>query len=971
MNTRRWIRGLLLACSLAMATSAGAASHLLVEGVLKDSQGKLLDGTFDLTFALYAQDAGGVAEYTETHLGAKVEGGLFQERLGVTKALEATVFAKNASLWLGVTLSGQPELPRTPLETNPYAYRSLTSALANGLSCTSCVDATQLASSYAASATPGGAATSALTATTAKGLDCTNCVTLAAIGAGVLDASNVTFDDTKAKLGVATVQTALEKLKSLLDAVGSAPGAGALNEGNGTIVPYVDQWGLPSYGVATEYLHLMNPAKPKVVMWMYGGLNSGFSSSNNLIVTNNYTPNSYWSGVNGTAGQDSIQVQGPSGLNPGDNVLIHQTVGTGGNGTGAGTWEVNVIKAVQATSVTLAKPIAKSFVSDASGPARAQLVKAVSYNQLEVVNGGNIYPSMIFDGSKGGIVFVRAQAITIKSGGQIHANGSGHYGANSWGSNPTYAGASECNGGLNQLGQSSNNCSGGGGAAYTGNCNTSQNKGGGGGGNKTAGSDGAGGYGKGGSSKGDASGNLLGFGGGGGVGYANYGGNGGGLVVLGGKTVIVESGAKVTSNGQDGVSSNGVACYYAGGGAGAGGSVAIFAETVVNGGVIEAIGGKGMTGFGGNGNGGDGGLGWTYQLTPIAGLVNQSYATGVEINIDGVNVTPSIGDPNGKGSPHYDAIKKKWGATGTDPWSTGPLDLTNVANWTLGEHKIEFKETGGAGGDLKAYVYVIYPFTASKPPTNDTCTAPQVLDPNGQAVVVSGTTEDTMGKTLAKDDNQQAGCGGVGGPDVVYQITLSQRALLSAALTAPFSSKLYVRKADCAAGELVYCADKALTTNPLEAGTYYLFVDSDSASAKGDFTLAVSTTPAPLPSNDTCASAQKLVFSGAGKAVVQGTSLYALDQTKGLCPSALTGGPDVVFEFDAGTGQTLTANLTAGFSNIMYVTTSACGAAGVPLSCSATGSLTIQGLAGGKYWLIVDGEKEKSWGTFDLTVDLK
>ena len=35
---------------------------------------------------------------------------------------------------------------------------------------------------------------------------------------------------------------------------------------------------------------------------------------------------------------------------------------------------------------------------------------------------------------------------------------------------------------------------------------------------------------------------------------------------------------------------------------------------------------------------------------------------------------------------------------------------------------------------------------------------------------------------------------------------------------------------------------------------------------------------------------------------------------------------------------------------------------------AASGSLTIQGLQGGDYWLIVDGTKEKEWGSFDLTV---
>ncbi|MBT9557384.1 MAG: hypothetical protein IV100_15195 [Myxococcales bacterium] len=968
----------LLACVLAstllVSGAASGANQLLVEGIMKDGQGALLSGTFDVTFALYTTETGGTAIYTEAHLGTVVEGGLFQERLGKTTALQATLFAQNANLWLGVKLSGQPELPRTPLETNPFAFRALTAAVANGLECTGCISATQLGSSYAAAATPGGEATSAViatTATTALGLACTGCVTFESLSAGVLEAENIGYDDTLTALGAATVQGAIEKLKALLDAGGGGTGgSGDVNEGAGVVREYSNQWGLPSYGVATEYIHLLNPSKPKVQLYLYGGQNTGFSSSNNLIITNTYAPNTYWGGVTGTSGQDSIQVSSPSGLNPGDNVLIHQTVGTGGNGTNAGTWELNVVKAVQASSITLAKPLTKSFTTEGSGQGRAQLVKGVSYNQLDILSGGSIYPGKAWDGTSGGIVFVRAQVVSVKSGGTIHANtngypgGAGYSGSNGY----AYRGGSECDARSTTSGQAAN-CSGGGGGNFN-TCCCGNSFASGGGGNKTAGGAGGGGNsGAGGLAKGDVSAGTLHFGGGGGSNVQNGGSAGGGLVVLGAKNVIIEQGGKVQANGE--VGRAGQSCWPGGTGGGAGGTVAIFADVVDNKGTIEALGGTAGAAYNNNGQtGGAGGEGWVYTKSPIAGIVNQSFATGVEIWVDGVNVTPSVGDPNGKGLPHYDATNKRWGATGTDPWSTGPLDVSNVANWTLGEHKVEYKETGGAGGDLKSYVYIIHPFTASKPPPNDTCATPVLLDPNAQPVVISGTTEDTMGKTKAADDNTAAGCGGIGGPDVVYQINLTQRALLNAAITAPFSSKLYVRKGDCTTGEVVYCADKSFTTNPLEAGTYFLVVDSDSPAAKGDFTLAVSTTPALLPSNDTCASAQKLTFSAGGTAVVQGTTLYSLDQTKGLCPAALSGGPDVVFELDAGTGQTLTANITAGFPTIMYVTTSACGSQGVPLSCSATGALTIQGLAGGKYWLIVDGDKEKSWGPFTLNVTL-
>ena len=44
------------------------------------------------------------------------------------------------------------------------------------------------------------------------------------------------------------------------------------------------------YGSAIEYLHLLNPSPAKVLLHLYGGENTGFASSNNLIVSNTYTP---------------------------------------------------------------------------------------------------------------------------------------------------------------------------------------------------------------------------------------------------------------------------------------------------------------------------------------------------------------------------------------------------------------------------------------------------------------------------------------------------------------------------------------------------------------------------------------------------------------------------------------------------------------------------------------------------------
>ena len=945
MTTKRLLFFLALA-SLLLPSSAFSAVPLEMplQGVVRDNAGNPANGEFEVTFALYPSEDATPAEAvwwnTQT---INVNNGRFVTRLGEGNPLSPTDFSSGDTLWLGMAIESEDELPRRPLGSSAYAVHAETAA---GLDCSGCVGISQLTDAAQSSIVE-----QALNAVANNGYTTV--------------ASGLYVDDTELQLEASDVQSALEKLNEKVDAGGG--GGGNLNEGAGSVSRYSNQWGLPSYGTAVEYLHLMNPNPPKVNLYLYGGENTGFASSNNLIVSNSYSPNTYSGQANGTAGDDTLTVANAGAFNSGDHILIYQTVGND-----PGHWELNAVQAINGNSLKLAKDLEHTYIDSGNGE-RAQVVIAASYDNFEVINGGSVYPSSSLNQSaeSGGIVYIRARQLSVKSGGVIQANGYGFNPGESWDGwhDWGHAGDSECHADVDNN-NTSPNCSGGGGGHAHSCCCGSNNYGAGGGGNKTAGQRGK--YdncncqqgGEGGSAKGTDDGTQLHFGGGGGQAYSGA-GAGGGMVILGAETIIVEAGGVIRANGSNG----GGSCHAAGGG-GAGGTIALFADNFQLDGTLEVNGGSGGDSSG-NADGGAGGEGWLLQLDPIPGIINQSYATGVEIWIDGQDVTASIGDPNGKGSPHWNAETKKWGATGTEAWSSGPLDLSNVANWTLGEHTLEFKETGGAGGDLKAYTYVIQPFTESTAPANDTCSTPLSIDPNTEEVVLSGTTEDVMGKTLATDASSAEGCGGIGGPDVTYRIDLAERSLINAELIAPFSAKLYLKSDSCSDGELVYCADKDFSTNPVEPGTYFLVVDSDAPQAKGDFTLKVSTTPAPLPVNDTCDDAFDLVFGPNGEASHESSSVYALDQYKGLCPAALSGGPDVVYHFVGGTGQTLNVTLDAEFESVIYVKTLACGDGGVPLSCSSTGSLTIQGLAGGDYWLFVDGAQEKAWGEYTLNVSLE
>ena len=1024
------------------------------------------------------------------------------------------------------------------------------------VNCFQCIKEEEVSFAWAKGVEPGGVAEHAVLADSASDVACVHCVQDGEVDPAALAAAKLGFDDGAANLGANTVQGAIDKLAS--------EGAGGLNEGNGTIVPYVEQWGLPAYGTATTYLHLMNPTQPKVLMHLYADDSASFASSNNLVVAYAFAPNQYSAGAIGNQGETALQVSNPSTFNSGSHIMVHQT--RGGSGTTAGTWELNQVKSVNGSTLHLLKPLANSYVSDEV--AKAQVVLAASFGNVEIVNGGTLKPSkpLASDGSEGGIVYVRANKMSVKSGGRIDADGMGFH--------PTtgghYApGSSEC--GLASVGVSKQNCSGG--AAGKWQCANA-----GGGGNKTAGEDGSDHGGcatesEGGEAKGDANLGTLQFGGAGGSMYDD-GGTGGGIVVFGALCFVVQYGARVSAAGW--------AAGGPGSGGGAGGSVVLFADFHQLDGSVTADGGDGgegstekwkfitpaklsdvgfdthshgggyspkykefwypgwsgstvyrydsnylslgsfSSGYGsimqlwgemdgtyytanwgndrvrkygdmgssqvweryisgtagavcsdgsyvyamqhsgstvwklnrdtgeiietftlpnipgniagglvclpgrlyyaaengqvriydtsskqqvgsfdvgssvsnmsfdgqimysspnnstvtrwklldGNfylawGSGGDGGDGWVLEKAPLAGIINESYPKGIEIWVDGKEITPLVGDPNAKGSPAWDAAAQKWGKDGLMSWSTGSLDLTTVANWTLGEHSLQVKETGGAGGDVKMFAYVIYPFSKSSTPSNDTCNAPIMLDVSGP-VTATGTTEDVMGKIKATDANIGPFCGGAGGPDVTYGFVLQDWSSLAINVTAAFSSRVYVRKEACADGEVVACGTDSFNTGVLEPGTYYLVVDSDGNLHKGDFTLNVIPSPPDAPDNDSCAAPQQLIFQN-NEAQASGMTLFSNDLASAPCGGA--GAPENVFTFvvPAGTSM-LSLDVDADFDPALYLSKENCGAA--PVACIPDASYDMGWPGPGTYFLYVDGKTANDKGLYTLSVTL-
>jgi hypothetical protein len=89
------------------------------QGVLTDSNGVVLNGTYDLTFNLYDAETGGNLVWEETYQAVEVNNGIFNVILGGKQM--ANNFAFDREYWLGVTVNGE-ELSRIPLTTSPYSF---------------------------------------------------------------------------------------------------------------------------------------------------------------------------------------------------------------------------------------------------------------------------------------------------------------------------------------------------------------------------------------------------------------------------------------------------------------------------------------------------------------------------------------------------------------------------------------------------------------------------------------------------------------------------------------------------------------------------------------------------------------------------------------------------------------------------------------------------------------------------------
>jgi hypothetical protein len=95
-------------------------------GTLKDGAARPVSGVASVTFAIYAEQEGGAALWSETQNVLADGSGHYSVLLGAATAggVPGELFGTGQSRWLGVTAARQPELPRVLLASVPYALKA-------------------------------------------------------------------------------------------------------------------------------------------------------------------------------------------------------------------------------------------------------------------------------------------------------------------------------------------------------------------------------------------------------------------------------------------------------------------------------------------------------------------------------------------------------------------------------------------------------------------------------------------------------------------------------------------------------------------------------------------------------------------------------------------------------------------------------------------------------------------------------
>jgi len=125
------ILGILGSVVWGYSASAQIPEHISYQGLVTSAGGvtPVPDGTYEMALGLYDAQSGGAALWTETQ-NVVVTRGLFKVVLGSGTSFSAAGLKFDKPYYLGVSINGGAELPRTELTTAPYSMRTSVADLA-------------------------------------------------------------------------------------------------------------------------------------------------------------------------------------------------------------------------------------------------------------------------------------------------------------------------------------------------------------------------------------------------------------------------------------------------------------------------------------------------------------------------------------------------------------------------------------------------------------------------------------------------------------------------------------------------------------------------------------------------------------------------------------------------------------------------------------------------------------------------
>ncbi len=116
-----------------MAPPAG----IPIQGRLANGAGGVApDGDYGLTLRLYAAAGDAVPLAVDVQPAVPIRDGVFSTVIGQTVPVDPEIFRSANAAWVGVQVGSEPELPRQPLRTVPYAVHA---QVASDVRCTGCV----------------------------------------------------------------------------------------------------------------------------------------------------------------------------------------------------------------------------------------------------------------------------------------------------------------------------------------------------------------------------------------------------------------------------------------------------------------------------------------------------------------------------------------------------------------------------------------------------------------------------------------------------------------------------------------------------------------------------------------------------------------------------------------------------------------------------------------------------------------